>query len=373
MDFKDEYQYLIHLVKAAIHDTQPEEMPSQLSFEKVYHYGKEHEVANIAFYSIQKLQNKPDEKLFAEWETCCNMAVARDFNQSFAREEILAEFEKSGIRSLEVQGTVIKHLYPRPEYRTMSDIDFIIDFSNLSAARDILEGLGYMCADVDGVEVDGFRRPNIHIEVHTEYFPTGCRYRGVMRPPFASVEETGCYDSNEFYIYNILHIAKHYFSMGCGIRRVLDAYYLNAHYGQLVDREYVRSVFENAEVVEFAQNLSLLAECWFGEGERDAKTEGMEKYIFHAGVHGNEQNEMNNHLKEHYGDGAFLYRLKYCMKRLFAGKEVMYVHYPFLERWKVLYPFCWIHRLMRMLCSKDKYRITGEMKRLADSNLKEKY
>lgn len=373
MDFKDEYQYLIHLVKAAIHNTQPEEMPSHLSFGKVYRYGVEHDVANIAFYSVQKLQNKPGEKLFAEWETCCNMAVARDFNQSFAREEILAEFERSGIRSLEVQGTKIKQLYPSPEYRTMSDIDFIVDFTSLAAAREVLEDLGYACEDMNGVEVDGFRSPNINIEVHTEYFPASCQYHSVMRPPFASVEETGSYDPNEFYIYNMLHIAKHYFNKGCGIRRILDAYYLNRQYGALVDLEYVTSIFENAGIIEFAENIALLAEYWFGEAERDAKIEGMETYILNAGLHGNEQNQINNRLKSMYGDGAFLYRLKYCIKRLFAGKETMYVHYPFLERWKVLYPVCWIHRFLRMLFSKDRYRIVGEVKMVADSNLKEKY
>lgn len=373
MVFNEEYEYLIHLVKAAIHDTQPAEKPPHLLFEKVYRYGVQHEVANIAFYSVQKLQNKPDEALLSDWEVCCNMAVARDINQNFAREEILTEFERKGIRSLEVQGTIIKQFYPRPEYRTMSDIDFIVDISSLSVARDILEGLGYVCEDVDGVEVDGFRSPNIHIEVHTEYFPTSCQYHSVMRPPFATVEETGSYDCNEFYIYNILHIAKHYFGKGCGVRRVLDVYYFNKRYGELIDCEYVKSVFESAGITEFAQNISLLAECWFGEAKRNAKIDGMEAYMFNAGLHGNEQNQMNNHLKKLYGDGVFLYRLKYCMRRLFAGKETMYVHYPFLERWKILYPFCWFHRLMRMLCSRDKYRIAGEMKMVADSDLKAKY
>ena len=32
-----------------------------------------------------------------------------------------------------------------------------------------------------------------------------------------------------FYAYNILHIAKHYHYGGCGIRRVLDVYYLYRH------------------------------------------------------------------------------------------------------------------------------------------------
>jgi hypothetical protein len=74
-----------------------------------------------------------------------------------------------------------------------------------------------------------------------------------------------------------------------------------------------------------------------------------------------------------YADGTPMYRLRYYIKRLFPGSEVMYVHYPFLERWRVLYPFCWIHRILRMIFSGDKHRILGEIKRVADSDLKENY
>ena len=48
--FEDEYDYLIHLVECAIYERTPCEMPSHLSFDQVFQYGKEHEIANIAFY-----------------------------------------------------------------------------------------------------------------------------------------------------------------------------------------------------------------------------------------------------------------------------------------------------------------------------------
>lgn len=369
----DEYSYLIHLINCALRDQQPQEIPDQLSFETVYEYGVLHEVANIAFHSLKKLEKKPVAELYSEWEECCDMAVIRDINQAYAREEILCGFRQANIRSLEIQGTAIKKLYPQPEYRTMSDIDFIIDLKNLLKARGVLRNLDYQCEDVDGVEVDGFRPPNIHIEIHTEYFPEHSDYHNVMRPPFTSVDETGEYDINDFYIYNMLHIAKHYYNKGCGIRRVLDVYYLNHTYGKLIDKAYVQSVFKAANVVDFVIRISSLANCWFGDGEYDNKTIGMEKYILNAGLHGNEANALNNRLRKVYGDGEFLYKLKYCMKRLLAGNETMCIHYPFLERWKVLYPFCWLHRAIRAMHPADKHRILEEVKVVIASDLKEKY
>lgn len=371
MEFRDEYEYLIHLVKAALRNEVPMEKPPLLSFEKVFYCGVKHEIANIAFYSVQKLRDKPKQDLFEEWELYCNFAVTRDVNQRFARDEILEEFDKHHIRSIEAQGTKVKELYPHPEYRTMSDIDFIVDLGSLGLAKEILQGLGYQCEDVDGVEVDGFREPNIHVEIHTEYFPNTCPYHGVMRPPFSSVDKTGSYDINEFYIYNMLHIAKHYYNRGCGIRRIMDVHCLNAQYEKVVDEEYVKSVFEKAGVKEFVRNVSLLAECWFGEGDSIDETNRMETYLFHAGLHGNMQICMNNRLRKLYGERAYFYRIRYCLGRLFANRETMCIHYPVLERIKVLYPVCWMHRLFRMAHSANRHKIMEEVKAVVSSNLKE--
>ena len=78
-------------------------------------------------------------------------------------------YANGNIRSLEVQGTKIKPLYPQADWRTMSDIDFIIDPKNLLKAAEILKELGYQCEGKYGVEVDAHRRPNINIEVHTHH------------------------------------------------------------------------------------------------------------------------------------------------------------------------------------------------------------
>lgn len=367
--FLDEYAYLIHLVKCAIHDQQPQELPDTLRFDKVYQYGEQHQIANIAFYSVQRLQKKPDAQLYSEWKLCCDMAFTRDINQSFARDEIIAEFQKENIRVLEVQGTELKKLYPQPEYRTMSDIDFIIDEENLSKAWGILEKLGYECSDNHGVEVDGFRSPNINVEVHSQYFTKKSPYYSVLRPPFTSVEETGEYDINDFYLYNILHVAKHYFCMGCGIRRVLDVYYLNLNYSQVIDQTYVRSIFEKANVVEFVEELSSLANAWFEEGNLERTDMG--NYILGSGLHGTFYNSVNNELKKRHDDGVHLIRLRHVLRRFFAGGHIMYDKYPILERWKILYPFCWLHRGIVTVFSPKRRLIKEEMKALAKSEWKQ--
>ncbi|MBQ9762276.1 MAG: nucleotidyltransferase family protein [Oscillospiraceae bacterium] len=361
----DEYAYLIHLIKCALGDEQPREIPAGMSFESVFQCGADHDVANIAFYSVKKLKKKPDEQLYRQWEDCCHRTVVRDFNQSYSRDEIVEEFQNANIRCLEIQGTWIKKLYPQPEFRTMSDIDFIIDSENLPKAGRMLERLGYQCKGVAGVDIFAFRPPNINVEIHTDYFHRSSRYHCVMRPPFSSVDETGEYSINEFYIYNILHIAKHYFGGGCGIRRVLDAYFLNLNYGERIDKQYVNSFFRAAKVEKFVAELSALAERWFALGESSGKYSDMERYIFRSRVHGTMNNWMRNRVRFFYRDNSRFYKLKYCLRRLFPGKKNMYLRYPVLKKWKILYPFCWLHRVFKGFGSA---RVKKEVEIVMDEN-----
>lgn len=358
--FCDEYAYLIHLIKCAIHNEQPLEIPDPLWFETVYRCGIYHQVANIAFYSVKKLRVKPEEELDRKWEACCSNAVVRDFNQTYARDEIVRAFDTADIRYLEVQGTKIKLLYPQPEYRTMSDIDFIIDPGNIPKAALVLQQLGYECKDAEGDELDAFRAPNINIEVHTAYFIPSSQYHAVMRPPFSSVEQTGSYDINEFYIYNMLHIAKHYYLSGCGIRRVLDAYFLNQNYGEILNRSYINSVLAAANVQDFVRELSVLADAWFGNESPHLQRSDMARAILNAGLHGNKFSASAVRLKSIQDEGGIHSKLKFFLMRLF-GTESMYARYPFLKRWWILYPVCWLHRVICFIFSKKKRSILKEI------------
>lgn len=360
--FLKECIYLIHLVRCAIHDLQPRELPEGMSFELVYECGVYHHVANIAFYSVEKLNVKPDPELYHKWQDCRDMTIVRDINQSFAADEIRDSFQNAGIRWVEVQGTRIKPLYPSPEWRTMSDIDFIVDLDNLPQAAKILDRLGYRYWDVDHAAVHGHRPPNINVEIHSDYFEATSDYANVMRSPFASLDENGQCEQNVFYLYNILHIAKHYFRGGCGIRRVLDAYYLDKHYGCALDHNYIHNSLRLAGAEEFYTALVTLAREWFGADERDCSQCEMAGYILNSGLHGNRSNEIKNRLDQTFDNAASFAKLRFLMMRFLGGGGTLKRKYPVLERHKILYPFCWLHRGFCALKPKKIRRIRNEIR-----------
>lgn len=359
-----EYSYLIHLLRCAIHGEIPRELPEELSFEKVYQYAMDHDVANLAFYAVERLHNRPDAELYAQWGRRRDLALMRDMNQEFARHEILTEFDSRGIPFKELQGTILKRLYPRPEYRTMSDLDFIVEKTRLEECSAILENLGYNCSWRGRDEVNGIRRPGIFVELHTHYFSKESDYYGTMELTFGRKAFAETAASTELYLYSILHAAKHYFAGGCGIRRVLDMYYLDANYGDVIDRNHVNAVLEKAGVERFAQEFSDLARAWFGTGDGSAGVTAMEQYILGSGLHGKRENFISSKLRriEKGSSYSFGAKIRYLFTRLFPGDQTMLRHYPVLRKCRILYPFCWFHRIIRMLLGKNRDMAVADLK-----------
>lgn len=363
-DFATEKEYLIHLVRCALNGETPIEKPQHVSFEAVFDLAQSHDVANLAFYSVERLENLPDKALYTEWEASRDLAVTRDINQAFARDEIVCELESAGVRYIEVQGTVIKHLYPSSDLRTMSDIDFIIDKQNLDKAKEILTSLGYECTPLRDTDVNGFRPPNVYIEIHSDYFLTDDQYYGVMKPPFDSLDENGSVHEEELYIYNFLHIAKHFYSKGCGIRRAVDAYLLNRHLKGRLDADYLSQYFEKAGIAGFVTDFSALAECWFGDGVFDEKLTKMADYVFASSLHGTLENLVSNSLSKQQTNSPAAAKIKYLLTRSFPPVRRLQMTYPRLKKHKYLYPFYCLHRLFKAIFGRRKKKNLTELKTL---------
>ena len=141
MSFKSEQHYLIHLLKCALTDTTPQPLPQHFSLESVFYFGKEHEVANIAFLAVEKLQNV-EEKLFNKWKAYYYSCIKRDIEQQNLLGQVLSVLTSNNIRTLQVQGTVVKNYYPSSDLRTMTDIDLIVEKQNLKKASQVWLDLG---------------------------------------------------------------------------------------------------------------------------------------------------------------------------------------------------------------------------------------
>ncbi len=356
---KNEYEYLVHLIKCALQDIQPFEKPPQLSFEKVYEYGKAHEVANIAFVSVQRLNMKPDADLYSRWKTAYAFSLQRHANQMDARKKIVDALDSASIRHVEVQGTVMKTLYPYPEWRMMSDIDFIIDKENLEKAELIIKDLGYKTKNSNGVEFSARGANNIVVEIHSDYFVTGTIYCDALTDAFSSsvqIDNTYSYraDDTAFYLYSILHCIKHYMHSGAGIRRMTDMYILREKLSAKIDEEYVSEVLSKNGFGGVVDEIFSVVDKWFCGVTPNGASSKAEEDIYKSNNHGTALMQIKKeYIKANSKEKRF-FKLRKYVYLFFPSKERVYTSFPECEKRRLPLVACWVYRWFNVLSNAKK-------------------
>lgn len=372
----NDFGYLVHLLKCALNGSRPNEKPDSVSFENVFNCALTHDVANLAFYAVEKLENKPDYELYDNWRQVRDLAVIRDINQSFSYDELCAELQEAGIRTLEIQGTVVKKYYPQSDMRTMSDIDFVVDKENIKRIKPILEKLGYEC-DCHIEEIDAHREPKINLEIHAKVFDTK-PFTDCYANAFESAKsENGMkhyFADSDFYVYNMFHLIKHLFYVyGCGIRRFCDIYVLNKALKGNLDREYIHSMYETYGVSDKADAVERLADALFGNGVFTDDLQSLYDGLMNSAVHGTTVVRAKNDLNNIMQHGKRFAKLRYWLNRVFPPYDKMLWTYPQLEGKKALTPIYYLRRIFRIVF-KERHKIkrAGEAIALADKDIKKR-
>ena len=334
-----DYEYLIHLIYCFLNDETPEEKPEEVSFENVFLLGKMHEVANIAFLSVEKLNNKPDEALYNEWKVFYYFSIERDSRQSLERQRVLSFLHEKGIRTLEAQGTLTKKLYPETYLRMMTDIDLIIDEENIEKTMTALEELEYTVKELQHGEFyadnkEGFEL-DFHIDFFSEYmFNRQERYSKAVSSPFSHAvqdsedELTYILDDNYFYLYSVIHTIKHYETAGCGIRRILDLYYLKKAFENKIDKEFFDNVIDENGFRNTFEFLYAVEGEWFEGKESELDLSEVKRDIITSGNHGNEEIFTRNNVRKDIDGGVSFARIKRVFSFLFPEKEYIYIEFP---------------------------------------------
>lgn len=377
MIFKTEYHYLIHLLNCALSNKQPEPIPEELSLEKVFLYGKEHEVANLAFLAIENTLDINSD-LYNKWKTYYYSCIKRDAEQEIMLDLVLNALHAQAVRTLQVQGTVIKKYYLSPDLRTMTDIDLIVDKQNLQKASQILQELGFVVEEENDQEWSGKNDNGYLVELHTDFFystrtfQNGIRCSSALKNAFIYATDKkvlDCYvDNTTLYLFNLTHCLKHYLSIGAGIRRILDLYVLKNKLKD-IDKKYIDAVLTACKINNKANNLINLADYWFGEGVLEEDISKVEEIIFASNNHGDREVLIKRRLAKIKVKGKKCIKLRYVFSRIFISKEMCYIHHPFCKKHKYPTFLCWIHRILVLIFCKKKKGVIREVNDLKNTKI----
>lgn len=360
MEIKNENDYLVYLIDCALHGKVPKPAEPDISLKKVFEAGKLHEVANVAYTALCRLEKQPEEDISKEWYEYYLLAVKRDALQKKASAEILEALHEKGIYTLEVQGTKVKKYYPESHLRMMSDIDIIIPPEKLTAAFEIMEKLGYETVFAHNDTEVQASKGSIFVELHSEFFPEYRNVSKALSDPFGrallhddfSAEVT----DTDFYLFHLLHTIKHADEfMGVGIRRIIDLYYLEEAMKGKADFEYIDRTLKENGFIKTKEKLISVKNHWFCGGEASPKIIRYEKEILSSGNHGTEEILNKNSFAKEHSEGKRFVKLRYVMRFLFPPKEDIYKAYPVCEKRHYPAVLCHLHRAFASVFDKKKW------------------
>jgi hypothetical protein len=290
-EFDSNEGYFLHLIKCALKDEQPDEKPSEVDWTKVFEIGLKQDAANLAWFSIEKLNNKPEGELYTEWQEVYAKAASKCLKQMMEIDFLAEEFTKRGYDIMFLKGSKIREYYPSPDMRTMTDIDLLVKAEDRKPVRALMKELGYEEDLMDDGQVDAFKKePIIYTEIHYDFSAENHVHHDLFTINWDNLIETDrphIYEMTfeDLYFFNVGHYVKNINSMGMGIRGIIDSFILwNA-----ADDEQKKNIlkkFENTELEEFNNNILKITDVWFNGADDDGSLDNVQNYLLETETYG---------------------------------------------------------------------------------------
>lgn len=314
----------------------------------LYKLSKAQDLAHLVAHALNENGVETDSELRSKFEKQLGLAVYRTTLNDSTLARICDLLEEIGVDFIPLKGSVLRAYYPERWMRTSCDIDVLIHECDIDkCCQAITERLGMKCKSRNSHDVPFYSDDNVHLELHFTLIEDG-RAAESARILSAVWEHSSLrsgwshyYEMSDamFYYYHLAHAAKHLEVSGSGIRQVLDLYILDRICAK--DASARDALLTEGGLYKLCECMRSLSRVWLGDKTADESDLKLEDYLISSGVYGNLENRVSLELDS---SGIKGNRIVYVFKRLFLPYETMKYQYPILEKWKILLPFCQVHR-----------------------------
>lgn len=361
-------RYLAELVNASLENRTPYAIPTALSVEEILDIADKGQIRYLIYSALSKVLN--DGQTADRLQSKIVRSTFKSLTQMGCVHRLQELFEQAEIPFQVLKGAVMKQLYPKPEYREMGDIDLIVFEDSIHKADEILRAEGF--AKIEEVKHHAVykKAPFVILEVHwdlidksvdsNQYTYFKQENRSTLKPGKQYEYE---FDREQFYVYMIAHMAKHFYETGCGIRNLVDIYVYREKYKEVLDFDVIDRELDKCGLKQFEAQVSRLAYVWLTGENADEIQEFLFVYMVDCGIYGKTENGIWSQLAETGTDmGQFIKHPK--LWHIFPNSDYMKKKYKWLERYPYLLPFAWLMRMGRALghpSSMNRQRELGKM------------
>lgn len=345
--------YFLELLSSYINQRQPKLLPDDVNPEEIINLAKIHNVNGILYVVCGKNQAYFSADNMSKLKKAFLRTVALSIKQDNALKPLIHLLTENKIPHLLTKGALIKRLYPDKDLRTMSDIDILVKNKDAEKAINILTDNGYNVIGSHLKEVS-FEKNGVHIEIHTSLMDenpeTGFDYIKYYSNVFDRAVQMKDYtyklNVNDHFIYLLVHIAKHFYNEGCGIRMIMDiAVYCNKLNSE-INWQYVLKELEKIKLKRLAFNIFYLCKKYFDTQFEfdippmsDELYESITDYIMSGGTYGfYRENAGNKSVRKYRG----IKMLKYVFPNVSEMRELCFW---FRNKPSILLPIAWIIRI----------------------------
>ena len=286
-----------------------------------------------------------------------------------AMKSVIELLSKNGIDHLLFKGYVVKDLYTVPELRTFGDIDFAIRLEDRAKCNEIMQENGFRLLD-DWEPVYSYEYELEHYEVHTELLDSNLNERMDYKAYFSDfwnhaqkIDKHTYVLAPEYHLlYLLMHIAKHLYGSGAGIRMYLDIAFFIKHYREQIDWQHFQSEIEKLKLSDFVNTVFSAVDGWFEikipislKSKDSAFLDKFTEFTLNGGVFGfnNKASKLSQVRKN--SKGQSVKRVNTLLKRTFPSANTIKTRYTYLEDKPWLLPVAWVHRFFKNKQSTAKY------------------
>ncbi|WP_029233680.1 nucleotidyltransferase domain-containing protein [Butyrivibrio sp. VCB2006] len=363
-------KYSRELILATFEKREPYAIPEGMTIEDVFDIGIKGQMQYLIMNSMLKISEGTEEYQFIKGTLA--QSTFRTFVQMMSAREITKAFEENGIRHQILKGAVTKTIYPSPEMREMSDIDLVVYDESLDKAAEVMEKLGFKNNGLIKHHMIFTKDPGVLVEVHWTLFDQNADkaqhlYFKDLRANLAVGKKyTYEFSKEDFYVYMIAHMAKHFFETGCGIRNLLDIYIYIGKYGDELDEAYLEKELSKCGILDFEKNMRELAFIWMEDRDCSQFYENLFAYMVDSGIYGKTENGVWSQLAKETADCNNSIKLHYY----FPSMKFMVEKYKWLEKAPFLLPLAWIIRGVSGVCNKKSRDHRKQIENADDEKVK---
>ncbi len=366
---KETDRLLLQIIRAGLLETEiPDECRSSLdddTVKDVCRRAQEHGVLPMAADTILRCRAADNPVIEENLRRTLMSSVRRTETMTAEGKALGRVFEEEGIDHIFLKGCVLRSLYPRDYMRSSVDVDVLVRGEDRMRACAVLEKrMGYRFIQNTAHDSVFFTESGVNIELHFTLLEEG-KANGsarVLENVWDHAVRSGGHamimNDDMFYLYFIVHMAKHFEESGIGIRFFTDLWLLTNRCEY--DRGARERLLTECSLSLFEKRCLDLSEFWFSGAAPGEGTEEFADFVISGGVFGDGEKKIV------FGQMKKGGRIKYYLSRLFLPVKNMKAIYPVLQKHAWLLPFMYVRRMGRIFDRDARSRAADDLSRAND-------